>query len=99
MTVNLAATDAGSGVRSDWYQNNGTATYNDGTHGVLPLYTWGPAIWYSVDGGPYVEGTSPTVSGEGHTISYYSKDNAGNQSATQTFTPPDRHHRPGGHRQ
>jgi hypothetical protein len=39
VTVNLQASDARSGVGTDWYQ---TGTYNDGTNGTLPLYQWGP---------------------------------------------------------
>ena len=62
--------------------NAGLFTYNCGTQ---PLYSSGPSIWYSVDGGSYVEGTSVTVSGHGHTIKYYAVDNAGNAGAPQSM--------------
>ncbi len=84
VTVNLQATDTGSGVATDWYP---TGTYNDGTDGTLPLYQWGPMTWYSVDSGAWTEGTQPTVSGDGvHTISFYSTDNAGNKETAKNVT-------------
>ena len=80
LTVNLRASDWASGVGTDWYV---VGTFNDGTDGILPLFQWGPTTWYSLDGAPYVEGTTVTVTGAGrHTLSFYSTDNAGNNGPT-----------------
>lgn len=83
VTVNLRASDARSGVGMDWYR---TGTYH-GTHGTLPLYRWAPTTWYSVDHGPYTEGTRARVRGQGvHTLSFYSTDNAGNKAVAKSVT-------------
>lgn len=42
---------------------------------------------YRVDGGSYVTGTSPTVSGDGtHTVEFFSVDTAGNSESTNSRT-------------
>ena len=84
LTINLQASDGASGVATDWYA---TGTYDNGTNGVLPLFQWGPTTWYSLDGGPWTEGTQVTVSGSGlHTLSFYSVDNAGNKEVARSIT-------------
>ena len=84
LTLNLQAGDWASGVATDWYV---VGTFIDGTDGILPLYQWGPTTWYSLDGAPYVEGTTVTVTGAGrHTLSFYSTDNAGNKESANTIT-------------
>ena len=52
-------------------------------HGALPVS--GVALThYRVDAGPWQEGTSVEVTGDGeHTVSYYSTDNAGNDEAVK----------------
>jgi hypothetical protein len=43
--------------------------------------------WYSINGAPYIEGTSLRVESDGvHTISFYSVDKAGNQEEARTRT-------------
>ena len=43
--------------------------------------------WYSIDGGPYTPGTSVQVTADGaHTLTYYSKDAAGNAETPHSVT-------------
>ena len=42
--------------------------------------------WYSVDGGSYAAGSSVTLGNGSHTLSYYSRDAAGNAESTKTVS-------------
>lgn len=71
--------------------NNATDKVTPGTFNLVlspsDSHSGVAVTYYSVDGGPYKEGTSASIKGSGdHTVTYFSVDRAGNAESTKSCT-------------